>query len=78
MKTHNKPFIGGLVTILVGTSCCWISGLLIWLGAGTILGSVIHWLEIKQPLIIGIGIGLMFVSLILYLRYQRNKKRRYE
>ncbi|HLF52923.1 hypothetical protein [Flavobacterium sp.] len=38
MKTnYKKTFLGGIIAFILGTSCCWLTSLAVWLGGVTIL-----------------------------------------
>jgi hypothetical protein len=34
---YKKSFLGSIVAIVLGTSCCWITSLAVWLGGATVL-----------------------------------------
>lgn len=69
MKSNSKKnLIGSLVAFFLGTSCCWISSLAIWLGGATILSTFAAYLEKTQYVIIGVGVFLGLLSLFLFLK----------
>ena len=64
---HKKTFIGSLIAFFLGTSCCWISALAIWLGGATILTSFASYFGQLQYLLLFIGVFLIILSAVLYL-----------
>lgn len=68
MKTYVKTFIGGMIAFFVGTSCCWLSSLAIWIGGAAFIGVLVQWIESLQVQLIVLGIVLVMVSGYLYWR----------
>jgi len=73
MKSYKKTFIGSIVAFFIGTSCCWLSALGIWVGGATFLGVIIKWIEDVQTLLILLSIFLAVLSIYLYLK-KKNRK----
>lgn len=73
--TPKKTFIGSLIAFFLGTSCCWISSLAIWLGGVTIMTSFAAYLGKMQVFIIAIGIFLGILSLILFFKHRRLQQK---
>jgi len=73
MKDYKKTFFGSVVAFFVGTSCCWLSSLAIWIGGATLFGTLITFIEDMQGLLIGLGILLAVISVYLYFK-RRNTK----
>jgi len=71
MKDYKKTFFGSIVAFFVGTSCCWLSSLAIWIGGATLFGTLITFIEDIQGWLIGLG-GLL-TALSLYLYFKRRK-----
>jgi len=65
---HKKTFIGSLIAFFLGTSCCWISSLAIWLGGATIVTSFASYLGQLQYFILFIGAFLIILSAVLYYK----------
>jgi len=62
--------IGSIVAFIVGTSCCWLSALAIWLGGIGFLSVIINMVEDFQMYLIVLSIIFGFISIYLY---QKNK-----
>lgn len=69
---HKKTFIGSLVAFFLGTSCCWISSIAIWLGGATILTSFAAYLGKMQYFIIALGVFLGILSLVLFWKNRQK------
>ncbi len=37
---YKKLFLGGILALILGTSCCWLTSLALWLGGATVLSSL--------------------------------------
>ena len=72
MKQYKKTLVGSLVAFFVGTSCCWLSSLAIWMGGFALMGVVINFIEEVQFLLIGAGVILLLVSIFLYLKNRKK------
>jgi len=68
MKSYKKTFYGSLIAFFVGTSCCWISGLAIWLGGAAFAGMAVRYIQNLQLLILSLGIILLILAFIQYAR----------
>ena len=66
MKQHKKTFVGSMAAFLVGTSCCWLSFIIFWLGGVTFLTALVKWIEHFQPVLILFGVVLLILSVYLY------------
>jgi cellobiose-specific phosphotransferase system component IIC len=73
MKTYKKTLLGSIVTFFIGTSCCWLSSLAIWLGGVTLLGSIINMVENIQTQLILLSIIFGIVTVYLYQKNIRKK-----
>jgi len=65
---HKNTFWGSVVAFFLGTSCCWISALAIWLGGATVLTWLSTFIENIQELLVFVGALLGGVSLFLFFR----------
>ncbi|MFK8008813.1 MAG: LPXTG cell wall anchor domain-containing protein [Saprospiraceae bacterium] len=65
---HKNTFWGSVVAFFIGTSCCWISSLAIWLGSATLLTWLSIFIESIQALFIFVGALLGGVSLFFFFR----------
>jgi predicted membrane channel-forming protein YqfA (hemolysin III family) len=66
MKPHKKTLIASVITFIVGTSCCWMSAIAIWLGGASFLGILINIIEDFQVLSIILSIALGIISIYLF------------
>jgi len=68
MKHYKKTIIGSIVTFILGTSCCWLSSLAIWLGGVTFISTVITFIENTQIQFILLSTVLAIISIYLGTR----------
>jgi len=73
MKNYKKTFIASLVSFFIGTSCCWLSSLAVWLGGVGFLGGLITVLEQSQFLMIVIGLILVMLSFVIYRKKKQSR-----
>ena len=73
MKNYKKSLLGSLIAFFVGTSCCWLSSLAIWLGGATFFGVLIRWIESTQTLLLLLSLILAVTSVYLYQKKKRKK-----
>ena len=71
---HKKTFWSSIVAFVIGTSCCWLSSLAIWLGGATIIGSITTFVEDIQIALILIGTALGVTSVWLYWRKRKAQE----
>ncbi|MFK7806471.1 MAG: hypothetical protein AB8F74_01595 [Saprospiraceae bacterium] len=71
MKNYKKTLFGGIVTFVIGTGCCWISSLAVWLGGGVIVGTFVNFIESTQSSFILMSILLAMGSIFLHFRNRR-------
>jgi len=73
MKYGKKTFLGGLLAIFLGSSCCWISSLAVWLGGAGIIGFTSNKLQNFQILIVALG-GTLVVFILMknYRNYRKS------
>ncbi|MEE9439218.1 MAG: hypothetical protein V3V14_09480 [Saprospiraceae bacterium] len=72
MKNYKKTFLGSIIVFFVGTSCCWLSTLAIWIGGVAFLGTIGSLIKNVQFYIISLAIILLIVSITHYIN-RRNK-----
>ncbi len=70
MKNHKKTLLGSVLTFIVGTSCCWLSSLAVWMGGASILVIIVNWIEYWQVVILIISGLLAFIT--FYLKFIKN------
>ncbi|MEO9892449.1 hypothetical protein [Aurantibacter sp.] len=73
MKNYKKTLLGSIVAFFIGTSCCWLTSLAIWIGGATFIGTIVSLIEDVQVLLIGLGIILLIVTIFFFLREGKKK-----
>ncbi|MBK7635173.1 MAG: hypothetical protein IPJ13_13535 [Saprospiraceae bacterium] len=46
---YKKSFFGSIIAFILGTSCCWLTSLAVWLGGATILTGLAAFLGASIP-----------------------------
>jgi len=73
MNSYKKTFWGSVVAFFIGTSCCWLGSLAVWLGGAAFIGIISSIIEDAQILILGVGIILLALSIWSYLKFIKKK-----
>jgi len=73
MNHYKKTVLGSIVTFILGTSCCWLSSIAIWVGGATFIGAIVKFIENIQTQLILISLTLGIFSIYLY---QKNRERK--
>lgn len=74
MEQHKKTFIGSIITFFIGTSCCWLSSLAIWLGGAAFVGGIVKFIESIQWQLILVSVLLAILSMYFYFKNKRRKQ----
>jgi len=72
MKHYRKTFFGSIIAFVLGTSCCWISSLAIWLGGAALVGVIGSYIESMQILLLVLGVGFGILTVFLYLKSRKS------
>jgi len=65
MKTnYKKSFLGSILAFILGTSCCWLTSLAVWLGGATVLTIFATFLGQHHTLFIILGLCLLVVGFL--------------
>jgi len=72
MKGQRKTFFSGMVALVLGTSCCWMSSLAIWVGGASFMGLAAHHMEqMRIPLLV---IGIILISIAFHKKLKAKNK----
>lgn len=74
MNSYKRTLLGSIIAFLVGTSCCWLSSLAIWIGGAAFISTLASLIEDAQTTLLVTAAVLLAVSLLLYLRANRKKR----
>ena len=73
MDKYKKIFLGSITAFILGISCCWMSSLTIWIGGASLVGTILHFVEDLQWVLLLLGL-LFGISTIILLKKQRKRK----
>lgn len=65
---HKNTFWGSLTALFLGTSCCWMGSLAIWLGGVTVLTATATFIGNFQIVLLVFGVALGLVSFYLFFK----------
>jgi hypothetical protein len=67
----KKTFVGSIIALILGTSCCWLTTLAVWLGGATIFTIIITFFTKTETAFIVIAVLLFLLSVCQFFK---NKK----
>lgn len=74
MKTnYKKSFLGSILAFVLGTSCCWLTSLAVWLGGATILTILSKFVNEYRILILGIAFLFSVMGVYQFLKHKKGK-----
>lgn len=74
---YKKSFLGSALAFILGTSCCWLTSLAVWLGGATILTAITTFIGRFNSIIIILAILLLVLGIIQLLTHRRKIKKQY-
>jgi cytochrome c biogenesis protein CcdA len=69
---YKKSFLGRALAFVLGTSCCWLTSLAVWLGGATFLTVLSRFVHEYTTQIL--GIALLFFGMGVYQFWKHKKK----
>ena len=72
---YKKSFLGCALAFILGTSCCWITSLAVWLGGATILTAFATFVGRFNALIIIFTILFLVLGFIQLWTHRRKLKK---
>jgi hypothetical protein len=72
---YKKSFLGSILAFILGTSCCWLTSLAVWLGGATILTTFATFFGHFNTIIIIFAILLLGLGIIQLWTHRRKLKR---
>ena len=64
MKTnYKKSFLGSILAFILGTSCCWLTSLAVWLGGATVLTVISRFTHQYNSIILSVALLFFIVGL---------------
>ena len=65
---HKNTFIGSVIALFLGSSCCWLTTFAIWLGGASIITAIVALIDKIDTYLIIIGVVLAFVAIFLFAK----------
>ncbi len=71
MKTNYKQsFLGSLCAFILGTSCCWLTSLAVWLGGATVLTVISRFADQYNTMILSVALLFFLVGLYQFWKHK--------
>jgi membrane protein implicated in regulation of membrane protease activity len=70
-NNYEKTFLGSIIALILGTSCCWLTTLAVWLGGATIFTSLVAFFTKTETAFIILAVLLFLLSVY---QFYKNKK----
>lgn len=67
MNAKNS-FLGSLIALLLGSSCCWLSTLAVWIGGASLISPIAAFFGQLQIYLLVSGVALALGGTLLYLK----------
>ena len=74
MNQYKKSLVGSVIALMLGTSCCWVSAIAIWLGGVALSGLAVKLIDDAQIMLIGIGFLLLLITAMRYYKLKKITK----
>jgi positive regulator of sigma E activity len=72
---YKKSFLGSILAFILGTSCCWLTSLAVWLGGATILTAFATFVGRFNTSIIIFAILLLVLGVIQLWTHRRKLRK---
>ena len=74
MKTnYKKSFLGSILAFILGTSCCWLTSLAVWLGGATVLTVISRFTHQYNTIILSVALLFFIVGLYQFWKHKKSK-----
>ena len=74
MKTnYKKSFLGGVLAFVLGTSCCWLTSLAVWLGGATALTVLARFFGEYRTLFVILGFFLLALGIFQFWIHRKKR-----
>lgn len=70
---YKKSFLGSILAFILGTSCCWLTSLAVWLGGATILTVISRFVHNYNSIILGVAVLFFVVAIYQFWKYKKKK-----
>ncbi len=74
MKTnYKKSFLASIFAVILGTSCCWLTSLAIWIGGATLLTVISKFAHQYNTIILTIALLFFIVGIYQFWKHKKRK-----
>jgi uncharacterized protein (DUF2147 family) len=74
MKTnYKKSFLGSILAFVLGTSCCWLTSLAVWLGGATVLTLISKFAHQYNTIILSVALLFFIIGIYQFWKHKKGK-----
>ena len=70
---YKKTFLGSILAFILGTSCCWLTSLAVWLGGVTFLTVLSGFVHNYNSIILAIAFLFFVVAIYKFWKYKKGE-----
>lgn len=70
---YKKTFLGSLLAFVLGTSCCWLTSLAVWLGGATFLTVLSRFVNNYNSIILALAFLFLVVAIYQFWKHKRGR-----
>lgn len=70
---YKKSFLGSVIAFVLGTSCCWLTSVAVWLGGATVLTVISNFTHKYQAVILTISALLFIGGMYQFWKHKKKK-----
>lgn len=70
---YKKSFLGSILAFILGTSCCWLTSLAVWLGGATFLTIISRFVHNYNTIILGVAFLFFIVAIYQFWKHKKGK-----
>jgi uncharacterized protein (DUF2147 family) len=70
---YKKSFLGSILAFILGTSCCWLTSLAVWLGGATLLTVISKFAHQYNTIILSVALLFFLIGLYQFWKHKKRK-----
>ena len=72
-ENYKKSFLGSVIAFILGTSCCWLTSLAVWLGGATFLTVLSRFVHNYNSTILAVAFLFFVVAIYQFGKHKKKK-----
>lgn len=70
---YKKSFLGSVLAFILGTSCCWLTSLAVWLGGATFLTVLSRFVHNYNSIILSVAVLFLGIAIFQFWKHKKGK-----